>query len=335
MKSLALILAAILATVPAVALAQQQKQEVVDLEGVIQLVRAGVSDDIIIAVIKAAKASNFDTSPAGVIAMKQAGLSEPVIKAALEKQTLAPSSSPARLGKDAEGQSGGLIPPPVSLVAGDRQVSLTPSAVMIAFAKKGGKLADAMKESAGSVTETVALMKATELIMGASMATGPLARLAGPWALETMGRVILDQTIKDAENPTVRARQFFYLEEKAAPDVGAPLVLRLPAGYAGLDLGAYEPVLAKLTIPKKERVRLIETREVNTKPHAKDQLGRPAPEIHVLKSAREQMPVQFEREGGGISVKAASLPPGHYAFLLKEIKGDGYAQYALEFKVVE
>ena len=41
---------------------------------------------------------------------------------------------------------------------------------------------------------------------------------------------------------------------------------------SGLDLAGREPVLFKLTVLKKERVGLIETRDVETKPLAKDRL---------------------------------------------------------------
>lgn len=71
-------------------------------EEVIQLVRAGVPDRFIIAKIKAAKVTHFDTSPAGLKALSDAGIHDAVVEAMISKQdagkvetTPAPATSPA------------------------------------------------------------------------------------------------------------------------------------------------------------------------------------------------------------------------------------------------
>jgi hypothetical protein len=74
-------------------------QQAMNNDSVIKLVKAGLSDDVIVSMINSS-AGTYDTSTDGVIALKTAGVSDKVISAVLSKisstaSAAAPTSSPA------------------------------------------------------------------------------------------------------------------------------------------------------------------------------------------------------------------------------------------------
>jgi len=84
------ILAALL--LPVLALAQQNYNN----ESIIKLVKAGLSDDLIISTI-GGQPGHYDTTPDGIIALKAAGVSDKVVAAIVAKPpnlTQAPAASP-------------------------------------------------------------------------------------------------------------------------------------------------------------------------------------------------------------------------------------------------
>jgi len=73
-------------------------QQGLNNESIIKMVKAGLSDDVIVATINA-NAGGYDTSPDGLIALKQAGASDKVIAAVVAKGSSAqvPAAAP-RIG---------------------------------------------------------------------------------------------------------------------------------------------------------------------------------------------------------------------------------------------
>lgn len=72
-------------------------QQLLNNDGVIKLVKAGLSDDLIVNTINA-QPSNFDVSPDGIIALKTAGASDKVVNAVVAKaaaSSAAPAPTPA------------------------------------------------------------------------------------------------------------------------------------------------------------------------------------------------------------------------------------------------
>jgi len=69
-------------------------QQAVNNSSVIKMVKAGLSEDIIVATINSSPGS-YDTSPDGLIAMKKAGVSDRVISVILAKSTGAAAPAPA------------------------------------------------------------------------------------------------------------------------------------------------------------------------------------------------------------------------------------------------
>jgi hypothetical protein len=68
-------------------------QQALNNDAVIKLVKANVSDDLIITYINA-QPGNYDTSPDGVIALKSAGTSDKVVAAIVTKAATAPPPAP-------------------------------------------------------------------------------------------------------------------------------------------------------------------------------------------------------------------------------------------------
>jgi hypothetical protein len=66
-------------------------QQLLNNDGVIKLVKAGLSDDLIVNTINA-QPSNFDVSPDGIIALKTAGASDKVVSAVVAKAAASPAS---------------------------------------------------------------------------------------------------------------------------------------------------------------------------------------------------------------------------------------------------
>jgi hypothetical protein len=69
-------------------------QQALNNDSVIKLVKAGMSDDLIITTINA-QPGNYDTSPDGLIALKAAGASDKVVSAIVVKAAAAPPPPPA------------------------------------------------------------------------------------------------------------------------------------------------------------------------------------------------------------------------------------------------
>lgn len=59
-------------------------QQILTNDGVIQMKKAGLSDDLILTTIQAAK-TNFDVSPSGLIALKSAGLDDKLVEGIVNK----------------------------------------------------------------------------------------------------------------------------------------------------------------------------------------------------------------------------------------------------------
>lgn len=88
-------------------------QQTMNNEAVIKLVKAGLSDDLILSTIGAAPGT-YDTSADGIIALKQAGTSDKVIAALIAKAAAGQSPSSPALPPV---QSGGSDAAPVGVVA--------------------------------------------------------------------------------------------------------------------------------------------------------------------------------------------------------------------------
>jgi hypothetical protein len=86
-----------------------QQEQALNNDSIIRMVKAQLSDDVIVTTINASPGT-YDTSPDGLIALKQAGVSDKVIAAIVAKSSPAPSDSAAPSTPDASAHSAALPP---------------------------------------------------------------------------------------------------------------------------------------------------------------------------------------------------------------------------------
>jgi hypothetical protein len=133
-------------------------QEVVTNETVIQMVRAGLSEGVILAKIRSSQ-TKFDTRTDALIAMKQAGVSENVMAA-----ILGGGAPPARAA----------APPAASAPAG-AVVVVPPAASQRGkgpvFHVTGGKQVELIAASGGIETSSMPYNRKTELVLAGNKAT--------------------------------------------------------------------------------------------------------------------------------------------------------------------
>jgi hypothetical protein len=303
----------------AVFLAAQPASQPLNNDGVIKLSRAGMSEEVIVAAVKSASAVHFDTSADGLLALQQGGITDRVLLAILERQRAA-ASAPRELpaGK-------------VTLLAGEKEVELASSPVLLAYGPKDTKFSEKVKQTGVRLDADYDHDKAAA---GASRPSGlgrtlkrlPVTLTAGG------GDVVRPPSAGPADPRNLRVRQFFFVEEGPVPEVSGSLMLRMPAMYGTVDLDDYTPVLMKLTVCEKERARLIETRDVETRPAALNP-DQTESEVKIISAVRAEFPLVGRRDRGVVTVTTGDLEPGFYAFLLRDATGDSYAPHAFQFRV--
>ena len=123
-------------------------QQAIDNDSVIKLVRAGLSDDLIVSTINASPGA-FDTSATALIALKSAGASDKVVTAIVLKGTggasTAPATAPASAGNSDDptaAHEAGIYIYGDSAAAGSKMTMLEPS--VYTQGKTGGMLTSAM-----------------------------------------------------------------------------------------------------------------------------------------------------------------------------------------------
>jgi len=301
-------------------LAAQTPSKPLDNDGVIKLVRAGMSEEVVAAAVKSAGEVRFDTSPEGLLALKKAGVTDRVLMTILERQRAtpaAPAATPAA-GK-------------VTLLAGEKEVELTSSQVMLAYAPKDTRFSEKVKQAGTRLDTDADPDKGTVEGSRRSGFGRVLRRL--PVTMTAGGTDVVRPPLAgpvDARN--LRIRQFFFLDERPVPEVSGAVMLRIPAVYGGINLDEYTPVLMKLTVCEKERARLIETRDVETRQTALNP-EQQEPEVKILSAVRAEFPVAGRRDSSVVTITTGDLEPGFYAFLLRDSTGDNYAPYAFEFRL--
>jgi hypothetical protein len=289
-------------------------------DDVVKLARARMSEDVIVAAVKSAAVIRFDTSADGLLALKQAGVTDRVLLAIIERQRATPAAPAAApsFGK-------------VTLLAGEKEVELTGSSVFLAYAAKDTKFSEKVKQTGARLDAEVDRGQAAADASRRPGLGGTLRRL--PVTLTAGGGDVVRPPSAGPSDPrNLRVRQFFYLEAGPVPDLSGAVMLRMPAKYGSIDLDEYTPVLIKLTVCEKEHARLIETRDVETRPGALNP-DQTEPEVKILSAVRAEFPITGRRDSTVVTITTGDLEPGFYAFLLRDSAGDAYAAYAFEFSI--
>ena len=181
-------------------------QQGMNNDGVIKLVKAGLSDDLIISTINASTAS-FDTSADGLIALKGAGVSDKVVAAIVTKAT-APSPAAAPV-----------TPPPAAAADPDNPDSPHDPGVYLMVSTHDGKGKMVLIERAGSSRQKTANMWGAALTYGISKAKIK-AEIPGPRA-----------TVRTEDKVPV-----FYMYFPPTGNLGAADTISSPTQFALLQL---------------------------------------------------------------------------------------------------
>jgi hypothetical protein len=314
-------------------------------EDILKLVKGGFGDDVIIAMIEA-NDSAFDVSMGGLTALKDAGISSPVMQAMLKAETrkrqatsaspsaqsqpsssavLNPSQSMAGMGGNgsiqqmmtmamtmggAAGMGGGMLDtsqlPPVNLLTGDAHSVIKPSIAQIASTQTKG---DDMP-GAGS--------QATSMLMGLgrqALSFGAIggSAFAGPAAGMAMGMAGSMSAMGHHHGPPKVTYVWALPGPQSSFSIGNSIP-RFEMSYGnllGIDPDAYEPQLIKL-VESKDNWRLVGATKTTM-----GQMGTEAFE----KVTEARIAVTSQKLGRGQVQFAPKQPlqPGEYAIVLRAI----------------
>jgi hypothetical protein len=210
-------------------------------------------------------------------------------------------------------------------------VELTSSPVLLAYGPKDTKFSEKVKQTGVRLDADYDHDKAATDASRPSGLGRALKRL--PVNLSAGGGDVMRPPSAGSADPrNLRVREFFFVEEGPVPEVSGSLMLRMPAMYGTVDLDDYTPVLMKLTVCEKEHARLIETRDVETRPSALNP-DQTEPAEKILSAVRAEFPLVGRRDRGVVTVTTGDLAPGFYAFLLRDSTGDSYAPHAFQFRL--
>jgi hypothetical protein len=132
-------------------------QQALNNDSIVKLVKAGLSDDLIVSTINASP-GNYDTTADGVIALKQAGASDKVVAAIVTRATAPPPAVAAS------------VPPPPTVAHPDNPNSPHDPGVYLMTSSHDGKGKMILIERAGSGREKTANIWGAALTYGISKA---------------------------------------------------------------------------------------------------------------------------------------------------------------------
>jgi hypothetical protein len=290
-----------------------------------QMVAAEFSDSTIIAVISA-NAVAFDLSPRALVALKSAGVSEPVIEAMLaaeaqEQRAAEPEPTAAQLAEsqasleyakltqmierlaaqqDEAEQARRAPDPPASradpsprvwLVQRTERVALAPTIAQVAFAGGSGRRGDRMKNLQGLAGQALAF--ANPAVSGIATTLGSLFRpdeeRTAVWALAAT------QSTRVLDVPPVFEIDFAHIP--------------------GVDPDRYQPAIVQL-VPTNDNYRLVAAAETD---------GSNTGALPRGPIIEEDVAAESTRLGRGQYrvVPKAQLGPGEYALVLRPISESG------------
>ena len=267
--------------------AQGGHPELVTLPSLLELKRAGVGDDLLIMVIRKAKKVDFDTSPSGIVGLKNAGLTDAVIAAVMERQSGSTSTPPAP----------STPPGPTFTVRQDGQpVALSAQAGKTTYVRSGANTADELYTS---------------------IKAGKPVPVRGRNPLKTVGLVLLEgenyeprRSWKGFEIDYLSGRSSDLILHPATPiEFSVPFAL-LQTGnnpFAAKDLA---PALLKLRVLPTEEIRIVSTRKVEYEPGRRK----------VLAVDKAEIEPAVERQATSFLVRVTSLDPGEYTLAFRNIR---------------
>jgi hypothetical protein len=284
-------------------------------DDILQMIKAGFDEETVVKAI-AASSTNFDISVGGLLALKQAGVSEQIIKAMLDaearKRSSAAAVTPSAL-QGAETLKSELIS--AYLLQGQEKMLLTRNTTRIAQTKaKSQDLASLAADGAVEAVLTEAMATATvHAAVSAGMATGGMA--ATP--ILGAGASVMTGILMARRKPTVT--YVWALPGRASSLVLKDGVLQFELHYSdipGVDPDEFEPAIIMLE-PTPNNWRLAGATKAKTDVFQQD------PRNFELYSSfsEKRVPVRITPLGRGHAriEPDSPLQPGEYALCLRPI----------------
>jgi hypothetical protein len=215
---------------------------------------------------------------------------------------------------------------------GGQEVSLSSHTREEAFIKGAtNDLAELLKSQVTTQAVSIGLAAAAQKAAGAIPYIGGMAGLAGGMLRRS--------------GTKVQGFEIAFLRGSSAVATlkSAPIEFVLPAASAlpGCDGSACEPLLLRLKLVEKDKVRVLASRKVRIRPKGASIFGGPAQESlerEVLSSEYESIPVEVQKHPDLTSTVLVSQPlaPGEYALVFQkpEPKSFRLLDTVIDFKVV-
>lgn len=298
----------------AVCAAAQSAKAPLSNDDVEQMLAQGLTEDVVVQAISANDA-NFDVSPAGLLGLKKANVSDNVVQAMLgaesrKREAAAHRISAAGMQQSSRMQqgyaafnpgvpvpnqpaaSGEVQLPKITLIEGDKRQPMNPAGTEVATGKgKGGSAAGNILKGFGKTMLVATNMAGVPVPMGGGRGGMALPNVARRWALPGRNSVFV----------VASTAPKFEIEFDNIP---------------GVDPDTYEPVLLKL-VQTKDNWRLVSTSRDKFDKHGNDtRSDKIKPEDKVL------LAVTTLGRGHLIVSPAAGLGAGEYGLLLHPKKSE-------------
>lgn len=255
------------------------------------MLKAGLPEDVIVAAIQA-RPSQFDTSPDALIAFKNAGATEAVLRAVMAAAT---ATAPAPVPE--------VVSPPqpfVLLLRGEEEKPLHASQADIAQMK--GSLGNDFASIVTSAAVETATIEVGARVLGSAVASG-----MGMTGLNMITSAMAIVPMLFQKAPTFTLLLALPGAESQTKIEGNALRMELRYdALTGVDPDAHEPLLLKLA-PTKSNLRIVRAQKLTLKGgnfQAKDKVLQESLPAAITKLAR-----------GHVILEATRLQPGEYGII--------------------
>lgn len=271
------------------------------LSHVVKLHEMDVDDASLITAIRGAEKVSFDTSVDGLITMKQAGLSDAVIAAVIERSAKSEKISTRDL-LPVENQSGFSTANGATVCQNGTTLNLAITTGYNQFLPGKNSPMKVLSETAGP---GIAFGAASMLGAGALGAAGGAAIMAGP----VIGLVNLHRA------KTIKGYEYELLQgtSSTTPLASAPAEFTIPySAYSDNRYRVAEPHLFRLTVNTESQTRVLGTAKGSVK---YKQITNETSNKKLEPFEREEVPAEFGKTPSGITAQIDALAPGEYAIV--------------------
>jgi hypothetical protein len=304
-----------------------QAQDALDNAGVLKLKVNGFGDDLIVSMIKSSKA-NFSISPEQLVELKKAGLSEKVIQAMVERQSVLgqpsvafPSAASAAASMDLR-KIQEMLPKEIATQDG-QEIKLTAHPVM-----KSAMVQSKEKDFESALKKGIAAQAVSMAANGiVQTAVGSMGVAGIPVAGVAIDKV---SSIFHKSKSIMEGYYLDFVSDLTSKNVfaaGKELSFFLPNTILPQD--PLKIIALSARISEKENIRILSARRVQIPTNPR--LGDPA--IKVLKFEQNEIKSEISQEAKGVVIKLPGLSQGEYAIAQQESKSGNIMQPVIDFTI--